>query len=187
MSDGPAVGTVLADASLLDIKGKSTSLSRLQGDRVLVLLVYEGAGSPTAVRHLLEFRNATMAFDRLGARIAAVSSDGPAAAAFLKTERGLGFTLACDPEKKALREWGLIDPATGEVREALFVLGRDRGIRTLSMGKFPDVDKMLLFIRRGGAKGATRVEPSAAARVGGFFARAAAAVRHALRTPGVVR
>ena len=111
MNDGPAVGTVLADAPLLDIKGKNTSLSRLAGDRVLVLLVYEGAASPTAVRHLLDFRDATMAFEKLGARIAAVSADEPSAAAFLKTERGLGFTLACDPEKKALREWGLLDPA----------------------------------------------------------------------------
>jgi len=187
MSDGPAVGTVLADAPLLDIKGKTTSLSRLQGDRVLVLLVYGGATSPTAVRHLLEFRDATMAFDKLGARVAAVSPDEPATAAFLKMERGLGFTLACDPEKKALREWGLIDPGTGEIREALFVLGRDRGIKTRAIDKFPDADRMLHFIRRGGAKGATRAEPSAAARVGGFFARAAAAVRHAWRTPGVVR
>jgi peroxiredoxin len=187
MSDGPSVGTVLADAPLLDFKGKTTSLSRLAGDRVLVLLVYEGVSSPTAVRHLLEFRNATMAFDRLGARIAAVSPDEPSTAAFLKTERGLGFTLACDPEKKALREWGLLDPATGEVRESLFVLGRDRGIKSRSMGEFPDADRLLHFIRRGGAKGATRSEPSAAARVGGFFARAAAAVQHALRTPGVVR
>jgi len=187
MSDGPAVGTVLADAPLLDTKGKTTSLSRLAGDRVLVLLVYEGAASPTAVRHLLELRNATMAFDRLGARIAAVSPDEPPSAAFLKTERGLGFALACDPEKKALREWGLVDPGTGEVRESLFVLGRDRGVKALSMGKLTDADKILLFIRRGGAKGATRAEPSAAARVGGFFVRAAAAIRHALRTPGVVR
>src|SRR3954471_16195701 len=168
MSDGPAVGTVLADAPLLDTKGKTTSLSRLAGDRVLVLLVYEGAASPTAVRHLLEFRNATMAFAKLGARIAAVSPDEPSSAAFLKTERGLGFAVACDPEKKALREWGLIDPGTGEVRESLLVLGRDRGVKT-SMGKLTDADKILLFIRRGGAKGATRAEPSAAARVGGFF------------------
>jgi len=187
MSDGAAVGTVLADAPLVDIKGKTTSLSKLQGDRVLVLLVYGGATSPTAVRHLLEFRNATMAFDRLGARVAAVSPDDPAAAAFLKMERGLGFTLACDPEKKALREWGLIDPGTGEVREALFVLGRDRGVKTRAIDSLPDADRMLHFIRRGGAKGATRAEPSAAARVGGFFARATAAVRHALRVPGVVR
>jgi peroxiredoxin len=187
MNDGPAVGAVLADAPLLDIKGKTTSLSRLQGERVLVLLVYGGSGSPTAVRHLLEFRDATMAFDRVGARVVAVSPDEPATAAFLKMERGLGFTVACDPEKKALREWGLIDPGTGEVREALFVLGRDRGIKTRAIEKFPDADKMLLFIRRGGAKGPTRAEPSAAARVGGFFGRAAAAVRHALRTPGVVR
>jgi peroxiredoxin len=187
MNDGPAVGTVLADAPLLDSKGKRTSLSRLAGDRLLVLLVYEGTSSPTAIRHLLEFRDATMAFDRLGVRIAAVSPDQPVVAAFLKTERGVGYMLACDPEKKALREWGLLDPATGEVRESLFVLGRDRGIRTRSMGEFPDADSMLQFIRRGGAKGAARAQPSAAARVGGFFARAGAAIRHAWRTPGVVR
>jgi peroxiredoxin len=186
MSDGPVVGTVLADAPLLDSKGKSTSLSRLAGDRVLVLLVYDGASSPTAIRRLLEFRDATMAFDRLGARIAAVSPDEPSVAAFLKTERGVGFTLACDPGKKALREWGLLDPATGEVRESLFVLGRDRGIRTGSVGELPDADRMLHFIRRGGAKGATRAQPSAPARAG-FFARAAAAISQVLRTPGVVR
>jgi len=186
MSDAPAVGSVLADVSLLDSTGKTTSLSRLAGVRVLVLLVYEGASSTQTVRHLLDFRNATMAFDRLGARIAAVSPDQPSMAAFLKTERGLGFALACDPEKKALREWGLLEP-TGEVRESLFVLGRDRAIKTRALGKLPDADRMLTFIRRGGAKGATRTEPSAAARVGGFFARAAAAIRHALRTPGVVR
>src|SRR5205814_8278179 len=123
-------------------------LSWLAGGRVIVLRVVEGAAWATAVRHLLGFRDASMALETLGARSAAVSADGPSAAAFLKTERGLGFTLACDPEKKALREWGLLDPATGEVRESLFVLGRDRGIKTRSMGKLTDADKMLLFIRR---------------------------------------
>src|SRR5438045_4608942 len=107
MNDGPAVGTVLADAPLLDIKGKNTSLSRLAGDRVLVLLVYEGAASPTAVRHLLDFRDATMAFEKLGARIAAVSAGEPSAAAVLQPARGLGFTLACEPGKQAMGGGGL--------------------------------------------------------------------------------
>src|SRR5437764_7258234 len=164
MSDAAVVGSVLTDAPLLDSKGKPTSLSRLQGDRVLVLLVYEGASSPQAVRHLLEFRDATMAFDKLGARIAAVSPDEPATAAFLKAERGLGYTLACDPEKKALREWGLLEP-TGEVREALFVLGRDRNVKSRALEEFPDADRMLHFIRRGGAKGRTTAKPSVAARL----------------------
>jgi peroxiredoxin len=186
MSDAPAVGSVLADAPLLDSKGKATSLSRLAGDRVLVLLVYEGASSSQAVRHLLEFRDATMAFDRLGARIVAVSPDEPSRAAFLKAERGLGFTLACDPGKKALREWGLLEP-TGEVREALFVLGRDGGVKSRALGEFPEVDRMLHFIRRGGAKGTAAGKPSIATRVGGFFLRGAAGIRHALRVPGVVR
>jgi peroxiredoxin Q/BCP len=186
MSDAPAVGSVLADVSLLDVKGKTTTLSKVAGDRVLVLLVYEGSSSRETVRHLLDFRDATMAFDKLGARIAAVSPDEPSVAAFLKTERGLGFPLLCDPQKKALREWGLLEP-TGVVRESLFILGRDRGIRSLALGEFPEADRMLTFIRRGGAKGAVRPESSAAARVGTFFARAAAAIQHALRTPGVVR
>jgi peroxiredoxin len=186
MSDAPAVGSVLADVPLLDSKGKATSLARLQNDRVLVLLVYEGASSPQAVRHLLDFRDATMAFNKLGARIAAVSPDEPSAAAFLKAERGLAFTLACDPGKKALREWGLLEP-TGEVREALLVLGRDRGIKSRSLGKLPEADRMIQFIRRGGAKGTASAKPSVAARVGGFFLRGAAAIQHALRVPGVVR
>src|SRR3954465_13665467 len=105
MSEAPALGSVLADVSLLDAKGKTTTLSKVAGDRVLVLLVYGGASSKDAVRHLLDFRDATMAFDKLGARIAAVSPDDPAAAAFLKTERGLGFPLLWDPQKKARREW----------------------------------------------------------------------------------
>src|SRR3954469_18613059 len=159
MSEAPALGSVLADVSLLDVKGKTTTLSRLAGDRVLVLLVYEGASSPQAVRHLLDFRDATMAFDKLGARIAAVSPDEPSAAAFLKAERGLAFTLACDPGKKALREWGLLEP-TGEVREALLVLGRDGGIKSRALGKLPEADRMLQFIRRGGAKGTPTGKPS---------------------------
>lgn len=187
MSDAPAVGSVLADVSLLDVKGKTTTLSKVAGDRVLVLLVYEGASSKDAVRHLLDFRDATMAFDKLGARIAAVSPDEPSAAAFLKIERGLAFPLLCDPQKKALRHWGLLEPTTGEVRQSLFVLGRDRGIKSRALGELPEADRMLTFIRRGGAKGTVRPEASATARVGTFFARAAAAIRHALRTPGVVR
>src|SRR5438045_8795900 len=162
MNDGPAVGTVLADAPLLDIKGKNTSLSRRAGDRVLVLRRYAGAASPAAVRHLLDFRDATMAFEKRGARIAAVSADEPSAAAFLKTARGLGFTLACDPEKKALRECSLLDPATGEVRESLFVLIRVRGIKTQSMGKHTDAAKILNSNRRGGSTDPTQAQHSEA-------------------------
>src|SRR3954462_3569604 len=117
MSEAPALGSILADVSLLDVKGKTTTLSKVAGDCVLVLLVYEGASSKGAVRHLLDFRDAPMAFDKLGARIAAVSPDDPAAAAFLKTARGLSFPPLCDPHKKALGEGGVLEP-TGEVRES---------------------------------------------------------------------
>src|ERR1700674_4458569 len=120
MNDAPDVGSILPDAQLLDSAGKTRSLSRAAGKGSLVLLVYQGASSPACVRQLLAYRDATMSFDRLGARIVGLSGDEPTTTAFLKSERGIAFPLFCDPDKTVLRQWGLIDPGTGEVRTAAF-------------------------------------------------------------------
>lgn len=61
--------------------------------------------------------------------IVALSVDTPERAARLRADLALPFRLLCDPEKKVITEWDLLDPSKGGVaRSATFGMDRHRTV-----------------------------------------------------------
>ena len=152
----PKVSDQAPDVELLDDRRKPVRLSELWAAGPLVLLFYRGEASPESRAALLDFRDNGLAFKKLGARIAAVSTDEPSVSAWLRTERGLSCDLLCDPSRTAVDAWGLLDRESfdGVARQAVFVIDRTGHVRSRALedGKL-DADTILHFLRRGGAEG----------------------------------
>ena len=152
----PKVSDEAPDVELLDDRRRPVRLSELWAAGPLVLLFYRGEASPDCRAQLLDFRDNGLAFKKLGARIAAISTDEPAVSAWLRTERGLSCDLLCDPSRTAVDAWGLLDRDSfgGVARSAVFVIDRTGHVRSRAVedGRF-NADSALNFLRRGGASG----------------------------------
>src|SRR5438876_3075704 len=103
----PDVGDVAPDPALLDEAGKPAELRSLSGGRLLLVLFAPWPLDGAATRLLCDYRDSTLLLERAGARLAAIFPAEPAALAFLKTERGLGFPLLSDPDGTATSRWGM--------------------------------------------------------------------------------
>jgi len=152
----PKVSDQAPDVSLTDDKRRPVRLSELWAAGPLVLAFYRGEASPDCRATLLDLRDNGLAFKKLGARVAAISTDEPAVSAWLRTERGLSCDLLCDPSRTAVDAWGLLDRESfgGVARAAVFVIDRTGRVRTRALedAQF-NADAALKFLRRGGASG----------------------------------
>lgn len=179
----PKIGERAPDSALLDEAGKPVLLSRVADGRPLVLLFIRSHEAAVCMRQLLEYRDATLGFARLGARIAAVSAAEPSLLAFFRRERGIGFPLLSDPEGAAIEAWGLLDAADhgGVAHPATFVLDGDLIVRQRALdapARRTSADAMHRFILRGGANRA-----SALAGLGSKLRNLGQSIQHAFKPP----
>ena len=156
----PKVGDRAPDCLLPDEAGRPTSLARVAAGRPLVLLFIRSHEGAVCVQQLLQYRDATLGFTRVGARVAAISAAAPPLLAFFRHERGIGFPLLSDPDQRAIEAWGLLDAANhgGVAHPATFVLDGDLVVRQRaldSLSRRTAADAMQRFVRRGGANKAT--------------------------------
>jgi peroxiredoxin Q/BCP len=182
----PAAGEPAPDFQLEDSERRVQTLSRLAADRPLVLVFTRGAESAECVRQLIDYRNSTRQFERAGVRIVGVTPDEPTTSGYLKLERGIAFPLLSDPELRVFRAWGLIG-MDGQIRPATFVVDRDGIVRTRAVAQRPEAERMLAFVKRVGTARRARSKAGPFGRVAAFVGRSGAALRHALRIPGLAR
>jgi peroxiredoxin Q/BCP len=182
----PKVGERAHDFEVLDETRKATRLSRLVSAGPLVLLFIRSHEDAVCLRQLLEYRDATLTFRKLGARIAALLVAEPVQLAWLRHERGIGFSLLADPERRATEAWGLLDRGDhgGVSHPATFVLGKDRVVKLRALdapARRTSADAIAQFIRRGGAG------PQRGARIGARLQRLLERLQGALRPARLVR
>lgn len=179
----PKIGERGPESALLDEAGKPTSLAKIADGRPLILLFIRSHEGAVCVRQLLDYRDATMGFNRLGARIVAVSAAEPSLLSFFRRERGIGFPLLSDPDKQMIEAWGLLDAADhgGLAHPATFVLDGDRVVRqrTLdTLSRRTTADAMQRFVLRGGA-----AKTTALAGLGARLRQFGHAIQHAFKPP----
>jgi peroxiredoxin Q/BCP len=182
----PKVGERAHDFVVLDETRKATRLSRLVSAGPLVLLFLRSHEAQVCLRQLLEYRDATLTFRKLGARIAAVLVAEPAQLAWLRQERGIGFSLLADPERRATEAWGLLDRGDhgGASHPATFVLGRDRVVKLRALdapARRTSAGAIAQFIQRGGAG------PQRGARIAARLQRLLERLQGMLRPARLVR
>lgn len=185
----PKTGERAPDFQVLDEAGKRTTLSKLSNGGPLVLLFIRSHQEPVCLRQLLDYRDATLSFSLLGARIACVSAEGPSLLAFFRRERGIGFPMVSDEGGHVAESLGLLDPRDhgGVAHPATFVLDRDLTVRQRvldSLARRTPADEMLRLVRRGGAAPKSVLST---AGVGPRLHRLVQAVQHAFRPARLVR
>lgn len=102
----PLVGKAAPDVQLWDQDGKAFRLRDLRGKRV-VLYFYPKDMTSGCTTQACEFQEKLPDFTGLDATIVGVSPDGAESHRKFRAKHGLQFTLAYDPNNKALEAFGV--------------------------------------------------------------------------------
>lgn len=143
-------GDSAPDVTLTAQDGTPVSLSSQWRDRYVVLYFYPMDDTPGCRKQACFFRDLSAEYEAAGARIFGVSVDGVASHRRFVQKYRLPFTLLADPEKKAIKRYGVTSALLpGKAARVTFVIDRQGVIRRV----YPDVDvdthgtEVLDFIR----------------------------------------
>lgn len=137
MDEGPAIGDEAPDFTLKDGNGDSVSLSGYR-DRVNVLLAfYRGGSDPYSVRWLSRLNDDYLFFRSLDTDILAISADSVDKAWETASRHKIPFKVLADPEKTAIREYGVCTDLEDGADAAAFIIDREGRIRYRRVGKIP--------------------------------------------------
>jgi peroxiredoxin len=123
-------GEIAPDFSLSCTPFEKTSLSQLRG-RPVVLLFYPADWSPVCSDELSAFNKYLPEFDRLGAKLLAISVDGVWSHRAFKTAYRYEFPLLSDfePKGQVARSYGAYREHDGFCERALFIVDRSGVVR----------------------------------------------------------
>jgi thioredoxin-dependent peroxiredoxin len=148
----------VADFSVPEQGGRTVRLSSLTGSGPLVLLVHPGVAHAGSVALLMEYRDRVLNFQLHGAQIASISPDESSALAYVRTARGLPFTLLSDPARAALSALGALGGSGGSDM-AVLLLDRARRVRHHERVALGSSDALLTLVKRGVARGRRQFFP----------------------------
>ena len=99
------VGDRIPDFTLKDQKGEDFSISSVLGKRILVIYFYPKDDTPGCTTEACSFRDDLPKFQKSGAEIIGISKDDPSSHDKFKAKYDLNFTLASDPDLKAIKAY----------------------------------------------------------------------------------
>lgn len=99
-------GTKAPDFTLETDHGGKISLASLKGKKV-VLYFYPKDDTPGCTRESCDFRDLHPDFSGINAEIIGISKDSVSSHDKFKSKYDLNFTLAADPERKAIEAYGV--------------------------------------------------------------------------------
>jgi peroxiredoxin Q/BCP len=109
-------------------QGQDTSLSDLLQHGPLVLYFYPADFTPGCTREACAIRDIHQELAAVGLRVAGVSPQDPESHARFRETHHLPFTLLSDPDKIAIKMYGVDGPLGIGVRRATFLISQDRTI-----------------------------------------------------------
>lgn len=142
---GPAAAPGRLPAwSLPDADGTAQSLTHLQHGQPIAVLFFLGHECRHCMDQLRTFDPYTSRFNKAGARIVAVSVDGPEGVAHTfasldsePTRRRFAFPVLADAERRAFASWGVMDEFYGDAIHGVFVLDANGRLRWRHLGVEP--------------------------------------------------
>ena len=121
-----AVGTVLADADLLDPHGAATTLYAATGDNTSVVVFYRGAWCPYCNIALTTYQAHLLPrLTERGIRLVAVSPQAPDGSLSMREKNDLAFSVLSDPGNNLARRLGILTQPSPEARAAQLQHGLD--------------------------------------------------------------
>ena len=122
-----SVGDKAPDFTLPGTGGRDHSLSEHLGQPV-VLVFYPGDDTPVCTRQLNTYNDELAQFEKVGAKVLAISSQDVASHEDFAARHGFGFPLLADTEKKVAALYGALGPL-GFPRRSVFVVDAAGTIR----------------------------------------------------------
>ncbi|MEJ2515199.1 MAG: peroxiredoxin [Gammaproteobacteria bacterium] len=117
------------DFTLPDQDGNAVSLKGLLKDGPVVLYFYPADFTPGCTREACSIRDMHDEIAEAGMRVVGVSPQDEESHRRFRTKHGLPFTLLADPDKKAVKAYGVDGPLGVGVRRATFLIGPDGTVR----------------------------------------------------------
>jgi peroxiredoxin Q/BCP len=121
------VGDQAPDFELEGTGGRTYRLSDYAG-RWVILAFYPGDFTPVCTRQFCSYRDAADRLDELDAEVLGISPQTVASHERFRREHELTVPLLADPERRAIRAYGVLGPA-GLVRRSVFIVDPNGVIR----------------------------------------------------------
>lgn len=115
--------------TLTDQDGRELSLAQLLGEGPVVLYFYPADFTPGCTKEACTIRDMHDEIAAAGMRVVGVAPQDAASHARFRDKHGLPFTLLADPDKAAIKAYGVDGPLGIGVRRATFLVGADGVIR----------------------------------------------------------
>jgi len=119
------------DFTLPDQDGQQVSLRALLAEGPLVLYFYPADFTPGCTKEACSIRDMHDEIAAAGMRVVGVSPQDAESHARFRDKHRLPFTLVADPDKLAIKAYGVDGPLGVGVRRATFLVGRDGVIRDM--------------------------------------------------------
>jgi peroxiredoxin Q/BCP len=124
------VGSKAPEFVLQNDRGEDTTLSDLLAHGPLILYFYPADFTPGCTKEACSIRDLHQDLVSVGLRVAGISPQSVDSHAKFRSKHDLPFTLLSDPEKVAIKMYGVDGPFGVGVRRATFLLGQDRSIQS---------------------------------------------------------
>lgn len=148
-------GDKAPDFSLKDHSGRKITLASLLTKGPLLLYFYPADFTPGCTKEACEIRDMHEDISDVGIQVVGVSpQDGDSHESFRK-EYELPFPLLADPDKLAVKAYGVDGPLGFGVRRATFLINPDRTIEDVVVADFR-ISKHSDFIREAVAQAGTQ-------------------------------
>ena len=126
-------GSKAPEFVLQDENGQDLSLTDLLAAGPLILYFYPADFTPGCTREACSIRDIHQKIQSVGLRVAGISPQDAASHAKFRDRHELPFTLLCDPDKIAVRMYGVDGPFGVGIRRATFLINQDRTIEDAVM------------------------------------------------------
>ena len=115
--------------TLPDQDRRKVALAQLLEDGPVVLYFYPADFTPGCTKEACTIRDMHDEIAAAGMRVVGIAPQDAASHARFRDKHGLQFTLLADPEKTAIRAYGVDGPLGIGVRRATFLVGADGAIK----------------------------------------------------------
>lgn len=142
-------------------KGEDTSLTDLLNDGPLILYFYPADFTPGCTKEACAIRDIHDDIQAVGLQVAGISPQDADSHTKFREEHDLPFTLLCDPDKVAIKMYGVDGPFGVAVRRATFLIGQDRIIKDsvladVLIGKHEDFIRKAVALRETAGLGGSK-------------------------------
>ena len=150
------IGDTAPSFELADTELKMRSLDEFKGEKIVISFIV-AASSPVCEVELCTFRDSWKEISDMGAKVIAISNDGPFANKAFAEKHNFNFPLLADYTSKTIRDYGILMPDLLHIKDynaakrSVFIINEDGriGYKWVSEDplKEPDYEEIKNFLK----------------------------------------